>query len=66
MPVAVAAMVMVLLPNTRIELSVPRLMGIPLSSVTAGAPGVRVMLALMSLLSPTMMDGGLAEMRIGI
>jgi hypothetical protein len=66
MPVAVAAMVMVLLPKTRIEVSVPRLMGIPPLSVTAGAPGVRVMLALAPLPSPTMMDGGLPEMWIGM
>ena len=59
-------MVMVLLPSTRIEVSVPRLMGMPLSSVIAGAPGARVMLALMPLLSPTIMDGGSPEMRIGM
>jgi len=66
MPVAIAAMVIVLLPNTRIEVSVPRLMEMPLPSVIAGAPGVRVMLALIPLLSPTIMDGGLPEMRIGM
>lgn len=58
-PVAVGASMMVLLPITRIELLVPRLIGMPPLAVVAGAPGVRVMLL------STMMTRA-SEMRIGI
>ena len=58
-PVAVGARVMVLLPTTKTELLVPRLIGMPPLAVAAGAPGVRVM-----LLSTTMKEG--SEMRIGM
>lgn len=63
-PVAVAAIVIVLLPTTKIEPSVPRLMGMPPLAVAAGAPGVRVMMALAP--SPTRIEGGFPGTRMGM